>query len=126
MSADIGYSVALCTSTVTSCLVRRYRCSEIVAENAPSKAQRAEHDSDILAGVGMDGVTEEGVKVTESRRVDTLGGRLRWMFSWRWWMRMRCASAAIVGAIVSGQLRDSSCARGSGRISHFIRFYRVS
>lgn len=56
MSADIGYSVALCTSTAMSCLVRRYRCSETVVENAPTKARGAEHDSDNFAGVGIDGL----------------------------------------------------------------------
>lgn len=98
MSADIGYSVALCTSTVVSCLVRRYR-SEIVSRNGQSRPHRAELDSDNFAGIGIGGVMEQGVKATEFRRVDTLGGRLRWKFSW-WWLRMRCASAAIVKTFV--------------------------
>lgn len=63
------------------------------------KPHRAEHDSDNFAGLGIDGITTEGVKVTEFRRVDTLGGRLRWVFSW-WWLRMRFAPTTIVKTIV--------------------------
>lgn len=75
MSADIGFSVALCISTVMSCYVRRYRCSGTVAENAPTKSYRVEHKSDNFVGVGIDGVRREGVKVTELRRV---GGYAGW------------------------------------------------
>lgn len=65
-----------------------YRCSEISAEKTPSRAQSAEDDSDNLAGVGMEGVTVDGVKVTEGRRVFIVGGRGREVFSFRWVVRM--------------------------------------
>lgn len=68
-----------------------------MAEKTPSRAQSAEDDLDNLAGVGMEGVTVSGVKVTKGIRSFMAVGRLSDALSLRWVVRMRCASAAMVG-----------------------------
>lgn len=67
-----------------------YRCSEITVEKTPRRAQNAEDDLDILAGVGVEGVRVDGVKVTVGRRVLMAGGRRKEIprFSFRWVVRM--------------------------------------
>ena len=106
-SADIVYKVALWISTVTSCFGRLYRSSEITAENNPSKAHNAVEDSEIFAGVGMEGVASSGVSLTESIWLLIASGKFRSWLPSRASLRMRDASDAIVGHGIAFRLQQN-------------------